>query len=170
VTRVRSRYGKGRKMGGFGSGKTRRQPGTGRKPKDPVLRALDGNAGRRPVAPPVPALTPRRPVRMPATLRPDERKVWRQLAPHAKALGTLTPGTALGFEWLCRHVVLLTALWADVETRGTPKYLGVVQKVEAGLIRFALAPYGKPMPDALAPAPAAPVNPLDRFLKKAATG
>jgi hypothetical protein len=157
-------------MGGFGSGKTRRQPGTGRKAKDPVLRALDGNASRRPVAPPVTAPTPHRPVRMPATLRPDERKVWRQLAPHAKALGTLTPGTALGFKWLCRNVVLLEACWADGKTRGTAKYLGVLQKVESGLLRFALAPYGKPMPDAGVAAPSAPVNPLDRFLKKAATG
>ena len=71
-------------MGGFGSGRTRRRPGAGRPAKDPILRAIDGNAAHRRT--PAPAASPAAgPVVRPSkALSPEARVVWRRLAPHAR--------------------------------------------------------------------------------------
>ena len=101
-------------------------------------------------------------------MTPAERQVWRQLAPYAKQMGTLTWGTALAFGLLCRHVVLLDTLWADPATRGTAPYVALLAKVEGALIRFCVAPWGKPMPGTQGETqPVTPVNPLERYLTRA---
>lgn len=80
----------------------------------------------------------------PDDLTADERAVWLKLAPHAVARQTLTKATAFQFELLCRNIVLERALSNDVETRGTANHRGLIQRIDAELLRFDLAPNGKP--------------------------
>ena len=136
-------------MGGKGSGGAR--PGSGPKPK---LKGINGGAS-------VPAVETR--TLLPSTnsdaggaeplaaewaapddLTADERAVWLKLAPHAVARQTLTKATAFQFELLCRNVVLERALSQDAETRGTANHRGLIQRRDAELLRFDLAPNGKP--------------------------
>lgn len=133
-------------MGGKGSGGAR--PGSGPKPKlkivDPVESAVPGTplpstnsdaGGAEPLAEEWGA---------PDDLSADERKVWLKLAPHAVARQTLTKATAFQFELLCRNVVLERAMAGDVKQRGTANHRGLIQRVDAELLRFDLAPNGKP--------------------------
>jgi hypothetical protein len=156
-------------MGGVGSGG--RRPGAGRKPKSADLRALDGNAGRRgkvvthpsvppssTLVPPPPALPKLDEADAPDDLNADERKVWLELAPHAIANRTLTPATSLGFRMLCRNVAMERQYSQSVRDRGGANHRGLIQRIDAELLRFNLAPCGKPVaaPESAKP----PVDPM----------
>jgi hypothetical protein len=75
----------------------------------------------------------------------------------------LTPATALGFRVLCRNVVLEQVL-ATGEDRGGPNHRGILQRVDAELARFCLAPFGKAIYEA--EPVVVPVNPLAKFLTR----
>ncbi len=143
-----------------------RRPGAGRKPKSPFLRSIDGNAGRRPVPETVEALAtaPAEEFEPPATLTPEGRQQWMELAPHAFKARTLTRGTSLAFCVLCENVVILHAYQQSVNDRGTGNHRGMIQRVENGLDAFDLRPRGKAIYQA-EPAAAKPADPLARFLK-----
>lgn len=118
-------------MGGRGSGG--RRPGAGRKPR------------RFPTAVPPPPETTTAVVPDPPDHLPDAAaKVWRTLAPLAVARQTLTAATAHSFEVLCRNIVLERVLAADPATVGGPNHRGILQRVDAELLRFDLSPNGKP--------------------------
>ena len=89
--------------------------------------------------------------------------IWLELAPHAFAARTLTPATSATFVMLCRAIVKERSLSASGNCGG-PDHRGLMQRVSGWLKDFELAPFGKPM---YAAEPAATVNPLDRFTKKA---
>jgi hypothetical protein len=103
---------------------------------------------------------------MPADLPDDQKAVWEQLAPHALAARTLTPGTAGSFRDLCRAIVVRDGLLATIQAEGwtfvkvsvdgagvehselkkhplVADHRGWEQRVEAGRARFRLAPIGK---------------------------
>lgn len=146
------------------------RPGAGRKPKTAFEREVTGNPGHRgkvlpgPGTGQVPVVPALDEAEAPDDLTMDERRVWLELAPHAMAARTLTPGTSLAFRVLCRNVVLERALACDVEARGGSNHRGMIQRVDAELLRFSLSPCGKAIyqaePDAK------PVNPLEKFLKR----
>lgn len=79
----------------------------------------------------------------PAHLTADEQAIWGVLAPLAVERQTLTAATALGFEVLCRSVVLERQLAASAD-RGGSSHRAMIQRVDAELLRFDLAPNGKP--------------------------
>lgn len=138
-------------MGGVGSGG--RRPGAGRKPKSAEARALDGNARQRgkvlqhpnAAEPPPPALPKLDEADAPNDFNHEERCVWLELAPFAMKNGTLTPATALGFRMLCRNIVLERAYATSVMDRGGANHRGLIQRIDSELLRFNLAPCGKPV-------------------------
>ncbi|HJT94759.1 MAG TPA: hypothetical protein VJ777_22955 [Mycobacterium sp.] len=75
----------------------------------------------------------------------DERQVWMELAPFAFANGTLTKATSLGFRMMCRNIVLERRYAQSVTDQGSSNHRGMIQRVDAELLRFNLAPCGKPM-------------------------
>ena len=141
--------------------------GSGRKPlsaEDTLLRggeyrARGGKAGLAAAlnAAPLPA------VAAPMDLPPAHRVVWDRLAPHALAARTLTEGTAGAFRALCETVEMYETMRSQVdregltvdrvaadgvaiETRAHPllsHVRGMMVRMEAGLARFRLAPFGK---------------------------
>ena len=126
-----------------------RRPGAGRKLKDRGLAALHGSRQRTVVRFPAPAVAvsagvPAAPVACPEPLDEEAAAVWERLAPHALAAQTLTDGTAQAFALLCRQVVLERKLAACADA-GHASHRGMMQRVEAGYVRFALAPMGKPI-------------------------
>lgn len=80
----------------------------------------------------------------PDDLSADECKVWMKLAPHALQRQTLTTATALSFEMLCRNIVLERSLAVDPDARATANHRGLIQRIDAELLRFDLSPNGKP--------------------------
>lgn len=144
-------------MGGIGSGG--RRPGAGRKPKDAILRALDGGRAshsRKPATvlphpssdglePPAPKLPQVDEADAPIEFDAEERAVWLELAPHAILARTLTPATSLGFRMLCRNVVMERNYSKSVLERGSANHRGLIQRIDAELLRFNLAPCGKPI-------------------------
>lgn len=84
--------------------------------------------------------------------------VWQDLAPLAVEEGTLTRATAQAFRDLCEAIVLKSTLLRQAENDGLvlhgpqgkkahpllSQYRGLMQRVEAGLSRFNLAPAGRP--------------------------
>lgn len=147
-----------------------KRPGAGRKPKSALEIAVDGNAGHRarvfahPSAPPV-VLEPA-PIEewdAPNDLTTDERNIWLLLAPHAFKARTLTKATELAFKLLCRNVLLERELRASVLDRGRTAHQGLIAKVDAELLRFNLAPCGKPMYEAKPVE--TPANPLEKYLQ-----
>jgi hypothetical protein len=80
---------------------------------------------------------------VPPGIEADPLAVWQRLAPFAVKAGTLTAGTAEAFALGCR----VTALEREVATTnpGGADHRGLLMRVEAFLIRFGLAPMGKPM-------------------------
>ena len=127
------------------------RPGAGRKPKDAALAKLHGSQRtsvvRFPSAPQKSAAvaqTAAGPVNCPEELDYAAKAVWANLAPHALAAGTLTVGTSASFAMLCRQVVLEKALSLGRDA-GLASHRGMMQRVEAGFVRFALVPMGKPM-------------------------
>lgn len=150
-------------MGGIGSGGMRL--GSGRKSKDGRLLHLHGGKDRLHRGKPV-ELPPSAPVDPPKGLTEAQMRVWQELAPHAVAAHTLTPGTAGSFADLCRAIVTRDAMLAKIEEDGwtfikvsvdgagvehqelkkhplTSDQRGWEQRVEAGRARFRLAPMGK---------------------------
>lgn len=143
------------------------RPGAGRKPKSAVETAVLGDPGHRgrvlpgPGAGQVPVVAPIE-VFAPADDVPSEdRQVWLLLAPHAFAARTLTRATELSFRLLCRNVVIERAL--ALVGAGSANHRGMIQRVDAELAKFCLAPFGKAIYEA---EPDAPANPLEKFLKR----
>jgi len=99
----------------------------------------------------------------PADLTSEERQFWDSLAPHARENRTLTPATAWSFRVLCRNLVLEHQL-ACSEKKGGTDHRGILQRVDAELLRFNLSPCGKPIYEV--EHPQAPANPLDKFLTR----
>jgi hypothetical protein len=166
-------------MGGKGSGGSR--IASGRKGKAAADRWLSGTGPRPTAAassssssashasaPPFAILE------APAELEPAVAAVWTALAPHAATARTLTIGTAAAFRDLCEAIVLrrnmLTQIAADgltlgrrivddagveyLERRAHPllnQQRAMLQRIEAGMVRYGLLPIGKPLSD---PAPA----------------
>ena len=164
-------------MGGLGSGGFRQ--GAGRKSKGARILALHGGRDRKPTQPdvtrPIAAAVP-----MPKLLA-DQRAVWQELAPLARAAGTLTVGTAGSFRDLCRAIVVRNGMWAKIQQDGwtylkvsvdgagvehrelkkhplISDHRGWEQRVEAGRMRFRLAPIGKELGE---PVPVA--DPFEEF-------
>lgn len=125
-------------MGGLGSGQTAKV-GAGRKP---AMSIVGGNVEQLPV---VPAIDPGQ---VPEGFTSDEAAVWTELAPHAVRRQTLTQSTVLGFRQLCRLVVLERVIAKDPDSVGGANHRGVLQRIDAELLRFDLAPNGKPHGDA----------------------
>ena len=134
-------------MGGKGSGGFR--VGSGRKPKALAAHLLQGTTPGhvRPTGPPPPT----EPVAAPADLPAEALTIWQQLAPHAFIARTLTPATAYAFGLLCRNIVLERQLATAVAKRGSNDHRNLIQRVDAELVRFCLAPIGKALWE---PAPA----------------
>lgn len=159
-------------MGGVGSGGFR--VGAGRKKKNQTQHWLGGDAGKRGLgkrgkkAPPPPDTTVIAP---PWTLDEKTRNVWESLAPHACTARTLTPATTRDFRDLCELVVDLDGVrvamrqagWTDDGLRLATTYRGLVQRVEAKMRAFRLAPIGREM------ATEAP-KPTDPFAEFEGTG
>ena len=145
--------------------------GSGRKPKGAAILSLHGGRVRNGAQPgaSVPN-APVMPVNTPQDLPGAQKAVWDDLAPHALAARTLTDGTAAAFRDLCEAIVLkrmmLTEILADGLTQAKvslqmdeaggglqsvekkahallSQHRGMMQRVEAGLTRFRLAPMGK---------------------------
>ena len=165
-------------MGGKGSGGSR--IGAGQKGKDAAARWLSGTAARPTGADassssassapaPLAVLPP------PPELEPAVGAIWEALAPHAAAARTLTIGTAAAFRDLCEAIALrrdmLTQIARDgltlgrrivddagveyLERRAHPllnQQRAMLQRIEAGMVRYGLLPIGKPLAD---PAPTA---------------
>src|SRR3990167_7655662 len=118
--------------------------GSGRKPKTWTDARLHGSRQRSVVRFPSrsdAAAPPSGPVAPPADIAPDAAAVWAELSPFAREARTLTAGTAAAFAMLCRAVVLERALGASRDA-GQSSHRGMMQRVEAGFVRFSLAPLG----------------------------
>lgn len=137
---------------GHGGGRA----GAGRKPKSAEEKRLGGHAGHRGTRgrvidhPSSASVEPLPPIVVeefdaPDDLTIDERHVWLELAPHAFAALTLTKGTSLGFRLMCRNIVLERRFAASVMDAGGASHRGLIQRVDAELLRFGLAPCGKPI-------------------------
>jgi len=94
----------------------------------------------------------------PGNLTLDELAVWNELAPLAEREGTLSESTAIALRDLCESMVLkrkllrrigddgLVVVGTDGSDRAHPlltQFRGLMQRVEAGMIRFKLSPMGK---------------------------
>lgn len=151
-------------MGGVGSGGLR--VGAGRKPKNQSQHWLGGDAGKRGKGK-KPKTADVMLIPAPRSLDGDARDVWSSLAPHACAARTLTDATVRDFAELCELVVEMesarvarrAAGWNGDGLRLAAAYRGLVQRVEAKMRAFRLAPIGKEMtPDA-----PTPDDPFDQF-------
>lgn len=148
-------------MGGIGSGGRGR--GQGRKPKSAEEKRLSGHAGHRGkvVDHPSSAFTEPPAVVVeefdaPDDLTIDERHVWMELAPHGFENGTLSKATSLAFRLLCRNIVLERRYALSVQDAGGASHRGMIQRVDAELMHFGLAPCGKP----IVATPKAEVDPM----------
>lgn len=143
-----------------------RRPGAGRKPKSAHLRSIDGGAGKRGPAPASASATAAVEVfDPPASLLTDAALlVWLELAPHAFQARTLTRATTAAFVMLCRNVVTERTLAAGAS--GGSDHRGMIQRVDAELLRFNLAPCGKAIYQPEEDAKPSPVNPLTRFTQR----
>lgn len=148
-----------------------RRPGAGRKPKTALEQAITGDPGHRgrvlthPSAGQVLVVAAiDETFEAPDDLTLEEREIWTELAPHAFAARTLTKATALSFRLLCRNVALERWLSASFLSRGGSDHRGLIQRVDAELLRFNLSPCGKAI--YAAEPVAAPASPLERFLKR----
>jgi hypothetical protein len=167
-------------MGGKGSGGSR--IASGRKGKDAASRWLSGTARKAPPAGDGPdsgassaSAAPFAILEPPAELEPAVAAVWSALAPHAAHARTLTHGTATAFRDLCEAIVLRRTMLRQIAADGLTigrrlvddagvEYLerrahpllthqrNMLQRIEAGMVRYGLLPIGKPLAD---PAPAA---------------
>lgn len=118
------------------------------------------------------------PIPPPASLTLESLAVWQELAPLAFQEGTLSESTALALRDLCEAIVLKRKLLQQAEDEGyvvaagdgvkahplLSQFRGLMQRVEAGLTRFKLAPLGKELPPQ-----EAPKDPFDEFYEPAAS-
>lgn len=163
-------------MGGAGSGGSR--VGAGQKPKTRRLRALQGNAGHRPL-PAERAIAPTE-ISPPDRLTPKELEYWRELAPHAIAAGTLVSATVAPFVLLCKCMVMADEMHATMLNEGltvvkyviteegsqeekkihplVSPYRNMVQRIESLAVKYKVCALGKPM-DVDTPKKAKPSNP-----------
>ena len=125
-------------MGGYGSGG---HANSGQKPAAASTRWLRGTHGASKPGQ-LPAIDIFDP---PDDLSPPELRAWERLSPHAFAARTLTRTTEYQFTVLCRNVVLERELATSPEKRGGADHRALLQRVDAELARFALAPNGKPI-------------------------
>lgn len=126
--------------------------GAGRKPKSRTLHAVHGttseasNQGHG-----AETTAAAGPVTPPKGLSKPELEAWRLLAPAAIAAGTLVATTAADFRELCRLHVHVEAAHAEFQKVGWNEYglklerayRGAVQRLEAKMRAFRLAPIGK---------------------------
>jgi hypothetical protein len=126
-------------MGGLGRGGLR--PGSGAKPRRPAW---------------FPTVEPFEPSQV---LTEVERDAWDRQAPHAFRRRTQTGATEYACVLLCRNVVLERTLALDPDQRGGRNHRGVMQRIDAQLLRFDLARNGKPHGELwdLAPEPPSPL-------------
>lgn len=127
-------------MGGKGSGGAR--AGAGRKSKRLAERVLHGTALLRDRKRGLPVVDE---FDAPHDLTTDERLVWLRLAPHAFKARTLTAATEYQFVMLCRNIVLERRIAADPEQVGGANHRGIIQRIDAELLRFCLSPIGRPL-------------------------
>ena len=173
-------------MGGFGSGGQR--VGAGRKSKGARVLALHGGRDRSKGAKKAEgaASAPEKPVNPPEGMPEAQKAVWCELAPHALAARTLTPGTAAAFGLLCKQIVLEGLMFAQIMKDGLTgdkvtlqmeengaglqsvekkahtllaQHRGMMQRVEAGYAKFKLAPIGKEIVQ-----PAKAEDPFEEFM------
>lgn len=140
-------------MGGKGSGGAR--PNSGPRRKSAAERALDGNASHRgrvlphpsaPVAPPAssPPVVEIDEADAPNDLTMEERHVWLEHAPEVRKNGMLTSTYAYAFKLLCRNILLERRYAQSVTDAGGPGHRGMIAIVDREMLRFGLAPLGKP--------------------------
>lgn len=138
-------------MGGMGSGG--RRVGSGQKGK-----RRGGVVVRHPSSTPATASTSSSggdTFDPPAYLRGQARAVWHELAPLAFEARTLTRTTEAAFVILCRNVALERKMARRKYGAGNANHRGIIQRVDAELAHFCLAPFGKPLAEEQ---PAAPVS------------
>ena len=122
------------------------RPTAGRPPK--TLRLATRSTGTAAA----PAKTPA--VKAPAGLTPEQRVIWRRLAPAALALGTLTNETTHGFRLLVEVIAQRDRAWAVLDAEGlvTPDGRAhpvsvharqLNQRVESLMARYALTAPGR---------------------------
>jgi hypothetical protein len=100
---------------------------------------------------------PAGPIDPPADLPAKAKAVWVRLSTFAVEKQTLYPETMAAFAMLCRAVVTERKL-SRGKTEGGSAHRGMMQRVEAGYLRFGLAPNGKPIAK-----PRAVVDPFAEF-------
>lgn len=99
----------------------------------------------------------------PGSLTLDELAVWNELAPLAMKEGTLSVSTYMALRDLCEAIVLKRKLLRAVDDDGVTviglqgnkaahplltQFRGLMQRVEAGMLRFRLSPMGRELPRA----------------------
>lgn len=131
-------------MGGKGSGGRRVGSGQKGKPRGVVVRHPSAPA------PPIDGDT----FAPPASLRGQALVVWGELAPLAFKLRTLTRETEVSFVILCRNVALERKMARSKRGQGGTSHRGMIQRVDAELAHFCLAPFGKPLAEKEPAAPA----------------
>lgn len=161
-------------MGGKGSGGAR--IGAGRKSNEEAARWLGGNAGKRGKRAKRPESAGRTPelIPVPSGMPEEQATVWNALAPHACGERTLVPATVQAFRDLCEAIVLKRRMLAQIERDGftylrvtidgagqehtearahplITQHRGLMQRVEAGMLRFRLSPMGKALEPVEAP-------------------
>lgn len=109
----------------------------------------------------------------PGNLTLDELGEWNDLAPRAAKVGTLTDDTQWALVDLCQARVLKMKLLRDVGRMGNvvpgaggqlaanpllARYTTLLQRVDAGMMRFKLAPMGKEVTE-----PETPADPFAEF-------
>lgn len=173
-------------MGGKGSGGKR--VGAGRKPLDASVGAVRGSRRARARAKksgnqtgvehaPVDLVTAAIETEVPqppGSLTLDELAEWNDLAPRAAKQGTLTADTLLALRDLCQARVLKDKLLRTVSDEGVTvasvggalaahpllsRFTTLLQRVDAGMARFKLAPMGQ----SLAPEAEKPADPFAAF-------
>lgn len=91
---------------------------TGRKPKPAAVKLLEGNRGRRPIRPdlPAPAGTPTMPKRL--LVEPAAVEKWNELVPLLLELGTLTLADAEALATLCEVYAATQACLLELRASG----------------------------------------------------
>lgn len=141
--------------------------GAGRPRQSDDSRWLGGDAGGRGGhAEPPPKRPEVRLIPAPADLPAEQAEVWNELAPHACAARTLIDGTVHAFRDLCEAIVLKRKMAAAIQANGLTylkvtidgsgqehteqkanpllaQHRGMMQRIEAALLRFRLSPMGK---------------------------
>ncbi len=145
-----------------GSRRTRaraRSTGSNSKPADTANQ--NARNQNQPVAESAAPLIPELVPQPPGSLTLEELAEWNDLAPRAARLGTLTDDTLLAMLDLCQSRVLKTKLLRSVgdhlvvagasgAAAAHPllsRFTTLLQRVDAGMLRFKLSPMGKELTD-----------------------